>query len=250
MENSRLGCLTRSGLIMAALTVIILSAILLFLGGAPFLPGPLNTQAGKLLGGVTSHAALATQCPACHAPFWSATGMAALCMKCHTDIASQQFDPQTLHGSLLQGGVSGSCWSCHPDHRGTNASLTFVDPLHFSHDKLGYPTPFPLTGAHVGVACTRCHVNNIFINTPRDCVSCHPQPASHIGQFSTNCVQCHSTSNWNANFNHPNACGERGCLNHHRATCADCHPVNDATATCLKCHRTNNPGGGDGGGGG
>lgn len=248
MENSRLGCLTRSGLIIAALAVLILSTVTITWGGALFSPGLLNAQAGKPLGGVGSHAALGTRCSTCHAPFWDVAGMADLCMKCHSDIAAQQFEPQSLHGSLLAGGMSGSCWTCHPDHRGANAALTFIDPVHFSHDKLGYPTPFPLTGAHVGVACIKCHANNIFINTPRDCVSCHPEPASHVGQFSSNCVQCHSTGNWNANFNHPNACGRRGCLNHHRATCADCHPVSDSTATCTKCHRNNNPGGGEGGG--
>jgi len=248
VDNSRLGFFTRSGMIIAGLTIVLLSAVLLFHGGALFSPGALNAKTGKPLGGVTSHADAGTRCSACHAPFWSATGMASLCMKCHSDITAQQFDPQTLHGSLLAGGMSGSCWVCHPDHRGSNASLTFINPANFSHDKLGYPTPFPLTGAHVGVACARCHVNNIFINTPRDCVSCHLEPASHIGQFSTNCVQCHSTSNWNADFNHPNACGRGSCLSHHGAACADCHPVNDSTASCTKCHRNNNPGGGDGGG--
>jgi hypothetical protein len=174
--------------------------------------------------------------------------MASLCVNCHTDITAQQSDPQTLHGSLIQGGMNGSCWSCHPDHRGTNAAMTFIDPAHFSHDKLGSPTPFPLTGAHIGLACARCHVNNVFAGTPATCASCHPEPASHIGQFNGACSQCHTTSNWNANFNHPEACGRGSCLDHHRATCADCHPVNDSTATCTKCHRNNNPGGGEGGG--
>jgi hypothetical protein len=248
VEKSRLGCLTRSGLIIAVLAILVLSAVLILWGGVLFTPGPLNAQSGKPLGGVSSHAAIGSRCSTCHAPFWDAAGMASLCMKCHTDIAAQQFNSQTLHGSLLAGGMSGSCWTCHPDHRGANAALTFIDPAHFSHANLGYPTPFLLTGAHVGVACTRCHANNIFNNTPRDCASCHPEPASHVGQFSTDCVQCHSTSNWNSNFVHPDSCGRVNCLDHHRATCADCHPVNYSTATCTKCHRNNNPGGEGGGG--
>ena len=248
MDNSRPGCLPRSGIIIGGLTIIILAAVLIFLGSGLFSPGPLNAQTGKPLGGVTSHAAIGARCSTCHAPFWSGTGMASLCVNCHTDITAQQSNPQTLHGSLIQGGMTGSCWSCHPDHRGTNAAMTFIDPAHFSHDKLGSPAPFPLTGAHIGLACARCHVNNVFAGTPANCASCHPEPASHIGQFNGACSQCHTTSNWNANFNHPEACGRGSCLNHHRATCADCHPVNDSTATCTKCHRNNNPGSGEGGG--
>ena len=244
MDNSRLGCLTRSGIIFAVLTIITLAAVMIFNGNVLFNPGPLNAQAGNPLGGATSHAEIGGHCNACHAPFWSGPGMANLCMNCHADIVTQQLDPQSLHGSLLQGGISGSCWSCHPDHRGTNASLTLVNAINFPHDKLGFPVPFPLTGAHKAVACTQCHVNNVFKGTPTDCASCHPEPASHAGQFGVACAQCHTTSNWNATFNHPNACGRVDCLNHRRATCADCHPVNYTTATCTKCHRNNNPGGG------
>jgi hypothetical protein len=244
VDNSRIGCLTRSGIVFAILTTVVLAIELILQGNMLFSPGPLNAQAGKPLGGVTSHAETGRHCEACHAPFWSATGMADLCMKCHTDIAAEQFNLQSVHGSLVQGGMSGSCWTCHPDHRGANSSLTFIDPAHFSHDKLGFPNPFPLTGAHIGLACTKCHVNNVYTGTPNDCVSCHPEPASHIGKFNTACAQCHSTKNWNANFKHPNSCGQVDCLNHFRATCADCHPVNYSTATCTKCHRDNNPGGG------
>ena len=250
MDKPPLGCLSRSGIIFAIITTILLSAVLMLQGSVFFSPGPLSTKAGHPLGSVTSHAELGGRCSACHAPFWSGPGMAKLCMNCHADVSAQQFDLKTLHGSLVQGGMSGSCWTCHPDHRGANASLTFVDPAHFSHDKLGYPKPFPLTGRHIGLACTRCHANNIFTNTPNKCVACHSEPASHLGQFGTDCAQCHSTSNWNATFDHPNSCGEDSCLHHHRATCADCHPVDYKTATCTKCHSSNNPGEGDGGGGG
>jgi hypothetical protein len=245
VDNSRFGCLTRSGIMVAILAFICLAALTIFKSNLLFMPGALNAQTGKPLGGVSSHAEIGGRCATCHAPFWNRPGMASLCINCHTDITAQQADPQTLHGALIQGGMNGSCWSCHPDHRGTTASLTFIDPAHFSHDKLGSPTPFPLTGAHISVACAKCHVNNVFTGTPTDCASCHPEPASHIGQFSGACTQCHSTNNWNADFNHPQACGRGSCLNHHRATCADCHPVNDSTATCTKCHRNNNPGGGD-----
>ena len=248
MDNSRPGFITRSGIIIAALTVVVLAGLVIFRSNLLFMPGALSTKTGQSLGGVTSHAAIGARCGACHAPFWSTAGMATLCVNCHSDITAQQSNPATLHGSLIQGGMSGSCWSCHPDHRAATAALTFINPAHFSHANLGSPIPFPLTGAHISVACVKCHVNNVFAGTPTTCASCHPEPASHIGQFNGACSQCHSTSNWNADFNHPQACGRGSCLTHHGATCADCHPVNDSSATCTKCHRNNNPGGSNGGG--
>ena len=244
MENSRFGCLTRSGIIFAIATTVVLAVVFIWQGAVFFSPGPLNAQAGKNVGGVTSHAQIGSHCETCHAPFWSSTGMSTRCLKCHTDVAAELTQPTTFHGALLVNGGSDACWNCHPDHLGATASLIKVDPAHFSHDNLGNP-PFSLTGAHVALACTRCHANNVFTGAPTDCVSCHPEPADHTNQsFSTDCTQCHTTINWNANFNHPDACGRGSCLSHHGATCADCHPVDDSTATCTKCHRNNPLGGG------
>jgi hypothetical protein len=434
MENSRLGCLTSSGIITASATFVILAVVLIFQGGVLLSPGALNAQPGKQLGGVASHAEIGGRCESCHAPFWDAAGMAGRCLNCHTDIAAQQTDPNTLHGSLLQKGTSGACRTCHPDHRGADASLILIDPAHFPHDKVGFslvgkhallkcsachinnsfsklavdcyachakddkhtgqfgtncatchtslgwlpasfdhnltPFPltgahlslgcsachannvfkgtptecfschakkdrhngqfgtdcaachstaawfpatinhnltnfpltgahvgvvctachannvfkgtptdcfachakndkhngqfgtscgachstsawlpanfdhsksrFPLTGAHVNVACAKCHINNVYKGTPADCVGCHAEPAVHAGRYGTACAQCHNTSSWA--FSHPSNCGDQNCLHHQGATCADCHPGGFATATCTKCHDSNNPG--------
>ena len=237
MENSRLGCLTRSGLYMAFAAAAIFVAVMIFQGNVLFSPGPLNAQVGKPLGDVSSHAAIGGHCDSCHAPFWSSAGMSALCLSCHTEIVSEQSDPQTLHGALEKGGIKGLCWTCHPEHGGANASLTLINPPNFPHSQLG----FPLDGKHAVIRCSACHAKNVYSKLPFDCKSCHPTPASHVGQFPNTCETCHTSNDWSASFNHPRSCGRVDCLNHHRATCADCHPKDYSTSTCTKCHR-NNPG--------
>lgn len=394
MEKKPYGCLTVSGLITALLSILVVVVVGLVRGGVLFSPGPLNAQAGAALGGVTSHADLGNRCSVCHAAFWQTTTMAGRCEVCHTDVAAQEQDPTTLHGDQLLKKPGLACRSCHPDHRGPNASLTDLSMTNISHGAFGYSlsahhkqtdgsafvcstchasgyskfdqtvctachqlikadfmlshlqaygnnclachdgidtyghnfnhgtvafhltgkhaplvcgachtgartigdlkatpqgcsschakddahkgqfgngcgtchitngwlpatfdhslTKFPLTGAHTGLACTKCHTKAVFTVLPTACASCHPDPAFHAGLFrGMACDQCHTTSAWMpATFNLPHSgnCGEGGCINHRGATCNDCHSVNLSTYTCLKCHDSNTPG--DGGGGG
>src|SRR5215471_16728564 len=62
-------------------------------------------------------------------------------------------------------------------------------------------TGFPLTGAHIGVDCTSCHVNGRFKATPKQCFSCHNavtatgKPQTHP-QTTSQCESCHLTSTW------------------------------------------------------
>ena len=176
------------------------------------------------------HASL--DCGACHSGARSIDDLKATpqdCYSCHAK------------GDAHQGQFGTDCGICHT----TTAWL----PATFDHSR----TKFPLTGAHVSLACTQCHLNNNFTNLSSGCASCHPDPSFHAGLFaSMSCDQCHNTTAWSpASFNlsHPNSCGEVTCIDHERATCRDCHPSNLSTATCLKCHDSNNPGDGGGGGG-
>jgi hypothetical protein len=522
-----LGCLTVPGIIIGVLVILIVIAIGLVFGGRLFNPGALNAQAGVLVGGVTSHAALSGKCSSCHAYFWQSATMADRCLACHTEVAVQLNDPTTLHGNQAKKRPGLTCRDCHPDHRGPIASLVDLSKADLSHDAFGFSlnahqkqadgspftcrtchvggymsfdrsvcltchqqlepdlmpahlqaygqdclgchdgvdtyghnfshdtaafkltgkhaqvdcyschsgarsigdlkatsqdcgychakddahqgqlgtdcgachtpdgwTPasfdhakskfpltgahatlqctqchlnnvftaldiacyschakddthngqfgtqcdtchtttawlpasfdhatsgFPLTGAHASLACSQCHLNNVFTALDTACYACHAKDDAHNGQFGTDCGQCHTTTAWlpatfdhaktgfpltgahsglacskchtggvftglsascaachaepafhtglftnmscdqchttsawsPAQFNaaHPNACGEVTCIDHERATCRDCHNVDLMTATCLKCHSSNNPGG-DGGDGG
>lgn len=168
------------------------------------------------------------------------------CSQCHLNNIFTPLDPacESCHAKddAHNGQFGADCGTCH--------STTAWLPATFDHSR----TKFPLTGAHASLSCTKCHVNNNFINMSTACSSCHADPAFHAGLFTNmSCDQCHNTSVWvpaQFNLSHPSACGEGGCINHEGATCNDCHTVDLMTATCLKCHTSNNPGdGGDGGGG-
>lgn len=172
------------------------------------------------------------------------------CGSCHTgarSIADLKATPQDCAGchtkdDAHKGQFGSGCGTCHT----TQGWL----PATFDHSL----TKFPLTGAHAGLACTKCHTNAVFTVLPTNCVSCHPDPTYHAGLFTgMTCDQCHTTAAWipaTFNLSHPAGnCGDNNCVDHHRATCNECHPVSLPTFTCLKCHDSNTPGDGGRGGG-
>jgi predicted CXXCH cytochrome family protein len=152
--------------------------------------------------------------------------------------------------------ASGTCYPCHTaDFNGTNnpnhVSAGFPQDCSLCHTTTNWSgatfnhnnTPFPLTGAHVSVACTSCHINNVFAGTPTDCYSCHKADytgtnnPNHVSAgFPTTCATCHTTTAWTgATFNHtwfPIASGR-----HANIACAVCH-INSADYTVFSCTAT------------
>jgi len=109
----------------------------------------------------------------------------------------------------------------------------------FDHSK----TPFPLTGAHVNVACASCHTNPVYANTPTDCYSCHSadykgttNPNHTSAGFPTTCATCHTTTAWTgATFNHTWFPTNHGRAN---GVCSTCHtnPNDYSVFVCTNCH--------------
>src|SRR5262249_59909356 len=128
------------GEIAAAITVVAVAVAYVARGGEMFSPGALNAdnRGKKELGGVRSHAEIASNCAACHVPAWSRETMASRCMVCHTDIRFQIDDQEPLHGTLTDGMA---CRNCHTEHQGANAALTSL--AQFDHDCAA----FKLSGA-------------------------------------------------------------------------------------------------------
>jgi Class III cytochrome C family len=242
MNQSRLGCFAPTGIIAAVLTTIIVATVTFAQGGVLFNPGPLNAQAGTPIRGATSHAEIGV-CATCHAPFWDASGMAARCMNCHTNIADQKSDPNSLHNVLLQSKLSGACRTCHPEHRGQDAPLTVLDTASFPHEALG----FPLVGKHSSLECAACHINNQYHPLPTDCFSCHTKDDTHAGQFGTDCSLCHSPAGWKpATFDHNLAIFKLDGK-HAAVPCTSCHVngIFKGTPTdCFACHAKDDPHGG------
>ncbi len=231
--KKQLGCLSTAVAVTVLVVLLTIGLLGLLWGGSIFSSGPLNAQSGSASpGGVPTHAALGGRCSACHVAPWNRQTMADRCLGCHTQVTAELQTSTSLHGAIAAGGKVTPCYSCHPEHRGATASLTVMDGKNFDHSK----TAFPLTGAHLSVACTRCHVNSVFQGTPTDCLSCHPDPAYHAGLFGADCASCHTTSGWTpARFDAAHAFP----LDHGRAggVCQACHPSSLSAYTCYAgCH--------------
>jgi hypothetical protein len=148
---------------------------------------------------------------------------------------------ETCHINGVFKGTLTACYACHQKddfHKGAfgqDCSLCHTTtawlPSTFDHAK----TAFPLTGAHINLACQSCHINNVYAGTPTYCSAWHADPAYHLGLFGLNCVTCHTTAAWiPAVFNGPHSFP----MNHGGAggNCRTCHPTTLAAYTCYTCH--------------
>ncbi len=181
-----------------------------------------------------AHASLS--CSSCHTGAALGPGNAT-CVSCHLSDFTRTTNP-----NHVAGGFSQQCNVCH--------TTTAWQPATFDHSK----TVFPLTGAHVAVACASCHVGGRYTGTPTACVSCHlsayqgtSNPNHQSVGFPTDCSLCHTTANWlGANFNHAST-GFILTGAHASLSCSSCHTGGTlSNATCVTCHlndfnRTTNP---------
>ncbi len=179
------------------------------------------------------------------------------CAKCHNAQRIQPADRPLLSSKDLNHtflGLSRACTTCHEDkHRGQlgnncaqchNASDWKA--LTFNHAR----TRFALTGAHLQVACQKCHTP-LADGTPKwmglrfeRCASCHADV--HRGAFPQTCESCHNTSAWKrtavaTHFDHSKTVYPL-LGKHLEVACETCHhgtnfkaPV--AHQVCADCHK-------------
>ncbi len=163
-------------------------------------------------------------------------GAPMTCRSCHT-FAVQAGKPESA-------AVLAACVDCHArrdakfvaDHRAAMGAACLA-----CHDGSGrlqgfdHAAVFALDGKHAQVACAKCHVNNRFRGTPRECVQCHADPAIHRGQFSNACAACHTSTGWRpARLIQHTFPLDHG--NKQQTACKVCHPANYGTYTCYNCH--------------
>src|SRR3989304_10607638 len=107
--NRPLGCLTGSALIAAVLAAVAILGAAAATGNGIVSPGDLSGDRGKSpIGGVVSHAELATRCAACHPAPWSGDRashpggdrMGGRCLACHTEVAQEIESEDGLHGGV------------------------------------------------------------------------------------------------------------------------------------------------------
>ncbi|MEI7745479.1 MAG: cytochrome C, partial [Chloroflexota bacterium] len=185
------------------------------------------------------------------------------CAWCHkvTTWSDWTFDHAKTGFALRGGHAKPSCAACHPNNRFAGTPTTCY-ACHAANDKHNGSfgkdcaachsttswagarfdhslSRFPLTGAHIGIACARCHVGGVFKGTPTDCASCHTKPASHGAAFGGACSTCHSTRAWKpASFDHSRTAFKLTGA-HKGALCSKCHVggVFKGTPTaCAGCH--------------
>jgi len=165
----------------------------------------------------------------------------AACLRCHND-----FGPVKEY-------VERGCTGCHLDVHRSQLGKKCLE-CHTMNDwrpagilAQHAETRFPLTGAHIAVACERCHQlapTGTYRGTPTQCQICHAADALRSQAFdhqangwTTRCERCHFPTGWKgANFTHaffPLIGGHAGLA------CTECHPGNDfhpISKDCYSCH--------------
>ncbi len=162
-------------------------------------------------------------CQDCHTQS-VATFEKATCINCH-----RQENTVFTTAHILEFGEG--CLDCHDG----------VDRYsNFNHGRV----KFSLTGKHVDVVCSKCHLNARTVadlkNTPQACASCHLAEDEHDGRFGTDCGACHSPEGWKpAKFDH-NLAAFKLEGEHAEASCEDCHvdgQYKNTPSDCYSCHK-------------
>ena len=245
---------------------------------------------------INSYIGIPDRCEDCHLDVYNtsndpnhvAFGFPTDCAHCHNENSWNDavFDHVAESGFELKGAhATIQCITCHVNNQLTGLPrdcfgchesdyLTVIDPNHttaqFSHDCLEChseitwspstfdhnQTQFPLSGAHISIVCSSCHINGQFAGTPSDCWSCHENdylavtdPNHGTAQFSHDCLECHGDVAWSpATFDH-NQTQFPLTGAHLSINCADCHINGQYTglpSDCFSCHEneyntTNDP---------
>jgi hypothetical protein len=163
-------------------------------------------------------------CNSCHASGFA--GTASACYACHANDYSGVEDPDHVAG-----GFPTLCEQCH--------TTTAWSPSSFDHNQ----SAFPLTGAHTLVTCNSCHSSG-YTGTPTACDACHhsdytgADPNHTLAGFSTDCLQCHTTTRWDPSSWSHNLTGFTLTGAHQSTTCNSCHATGFAgtSSACYACH--------------
>jgi predicted CXXCH cytochrome family protein len=195
-------------------------------------------------------------CAKCHVPAGDATIYrlkSGQCADCHADRHEAQFAAQP-HGNR--------CEECHTV-KGFRPS-TYPLARHAE-------SRFPLSGAHLAIACAECHNGPARSQKPAgtfrfadtSCTTCHEDP--HRGQFrfrlaagqgaAAGCESCHTFETWRDLTKFDHAATSFPLTASHRVTpCAKCHKPSDASAgirsvtfktaptLCAGCHEDSHAG--------
>ena len=247
--SDRLGFLSATGAVVAAIVVVVLLAWTFIKGPVLFSPGPLNAEAkAQALGGVSSHSDLAGECGACHPSPWSSQTMADRCLDCHTEVGAQIKAKSGLHGRLLGKLSSSTCRGCHTDHNGRHGALTATDGAGFPHDLTGFSLQgHQRTANGAKFTCADCHTKDLTQFDQATCADCHAAidatfMSEHEAAFGKKCLLCHDGSDRGASVDHSKFAFKL-TGKHAGVACEKCHgnakSLQDFQKTpqdCYACH--------------
>jgi len=174
--------------------------------------------------------------------FEKSTNHGQRCMSCHrhknvhngefTDLPKNKpvFREKDGKRVLVQ-----TCLECHA----TEGSLRMTEEgIEGVHGKRG---TWPLVGGHAKVECDKCHKDNQFADTPKQCgVRCH-EDSLHQGSLGDECDKCHSPGTWDDDrFDHNSDDTDWPLNGLHRTvpSCEDCHPGRIYANTPRNCAAT------------
>jgi hypothetical protein len=212
-----------------------------------------------------------TDCAACHTTsafipsIFSHSSVFPLTGR-HADLACTKCHPNKAFAKTISTTGGTACVGCHGVHHG---GLTDCASCHttagFTPSTFRHSSEFVLVGAHVDLACSKCHpgglfARNISANRERNlCKDCHG--VKHGNQ--TDCLTCHTTSAFQlkANVDHagqnvplgsihsslPHPCwvchidnrfnsGETPCQNCHTNTAGITPVPHVGPSNCIDCH--------------
>ncbi len=164
---------------------------------------------------------------------------AVVCASCHRAGSKHRAAPSQCidchrKDDKHNGGLGAKCAGCH--------NATGWKDTRFDHAG----TRFPLLLRHAPVKCADCHVNQKYVNTPKDCLSCHRKDDAHKSHFGARCESCHEPDKWKApSFRHDTDTRFLLRDKHRTVKCDSCHrkPLYQAklAVNCLSCHRKDDP---------
>jgi hypothetical protein len=124
-----------------------------------------------------------------------------------------------------------TCLECHNMPGGMSMSRGAVNDVH------GPKGRYPLLRGHAGIPCAKCHVDDMFANTPTECgVRCH-QDSLHRGSLGDKCSNCHRSGQWEAVFFDHSEDTKWPLRGLHQSVpeCEDCHPARAYAETPTTC---------------
>ncbi len=155
------------------------------------------------------------------------------CTKCHTTRSYLAAKPEcaSCHKDPHNGSLGPSCTRCH-----STAAAFAAASAGFDHST----TAFVLAGAHLTVACEKCHVNKVYKGLKfAKCGDCHKDP--HSQRFGSECASCHTAASWRTDKVDHARTSYPLVGKHAVVACVSCHvkpalQVKLDFARCASCH--------------